>query len=79
MDLKAPFPDYERITGVPGSGEAAERSAALLRASGVGHRFRTTVDPCLVSDEEVAFLRRMVVDEWGSRYDVQAVRWTPQT
>jgi pyruvate formate lyase activating enzyme len=79
MDLKAPFPDYERITGVPGSGEAAERSAALLRASGVGHRFRTTVDPRLVSDAQVSDLRRMVVDDWGSRFDVQAVRWTPQT
>jgi pyruvate formate lyase activating enzyme len=79
MDLKSPFPDYERITGVPGSGEIAARSAALVRASGVDHRFRTTVDPCLVSDAQVAFLRRMAADEWGSLYDVQAVRWAPET
>ena len=79
MDLKAPFPDYERITGVPGSGEAAAQSAALLRENGVAHRFRTTVDPRLVSDAQVADLRRMVIDDWGSRFDVQAVRWTPQT
>jgi pyruvate formate lyase activating enzyme len=73
MDLKAPFPDYERITGVPGSGEAAERSAALVRASGVKHRFRTTVDPGLLCDEQVGALRRMVVDDWGSGYDIQDI------
>jgi len=73
MDIKTTFPDYERITGVPGSGEAAERSAALVRASGVNHRFRTTVDPDLPGDEQVAALRRMVVDEWESGYDIQDI------
>lgn len=73
MDIKTTFPDYERITGAPGSGEAAERSAALVRASGVNHRFRTTVDPDLPGDEQVAALRRMVVDEWGCGYDIQDI------
>jgi pyruvate formate lyase activating enzyme len=73
MDIKAPFPDYERITGAPGSGQAAERSAALVRESGVMHRFRTTVDPCLFSAEQVDSLRRIVVEGWGSRYDIQPV------
>ncbi len=73
MDIKTTFPDYERITGVPGCGEAAERSAALVRASGVNHRFRTTVDPDLPGDEQVAALRRMVVDEWESGYDIQDI------
>lgn len=73
MDIKAPFRDYERITGVPGSGQAAERSAALLRESGVMHRFRTTVDPHLLNEDRVAALCSMVVDDWGSRYDVQTV------
>ncbi len=72
MDLKAPFPDYELITGVPGSSHAAARSAGLVRASGVSHCFRTTVDPRLLSDLQVAALRHMVVDEWGSSYDIQA-------
>ncbi len=74
MDIKSPFPDYQRITGIPGSGEAAGRSAALIRASGVRHRFRTTVDPCLVNDGQVAALRRMVEEDWGSSYDMQTVR-----
>ena len=73
MDIKTTFPDYDRITCVPGSGEAAERSAALVRASGVLHRFRTTVEPDLLCDEQVAALRRMVVDEWGSGYDIQDI------
>jgi pyruvate formate lyase activating enzyme len=72
MDIKAPVPDYQRITGIPGSGEAAGRSAALIRASGVRHRFRTTVDPCLLSAEQVDSVRRIVVEEWGSSYDIQA-------
>ncbi len=42
MDIKAHFSDYERITGVAESGEAAQQSAALVRASGVRRRFRTT-------------------------------------
>ena len=33
MDLKAPFAEYERITGIAGSGAAVEESAALLRRS----------------------------------------------
>jgi len=74
MDIKAPFPGYQRITGVAGSGQTAERSAALVRESGVRHRFRTTVDPCLLGAEQVAALGRMVVDEWGSSYDIQAAR-----
>ncbi len=73
MDIKAHFSGYQRITGVAGSGEAAEQSAALVRASGVRRRFRTTVDPGLLSPAQVSGLRRMVEDEWGSEYDVQEV------
>ena len=72
MDIKAPFPDYESVTQAPGSGEAAERSAALVQASGVSHRFRTTVDPRLLSDGQVAELKRMIIEEWGSSHDIQA-------
>jgi pyruvate formate lyase activating enzyme len=73
MDIKAPFPDYESVTRAPGSGEAARRSAALVRSSGVDHRFRTTVDPRLVSDGQVAALKQMIVGEWGSSHDIQRV------
>lgn len=72
MDIKAPFSDYESITGVPDSGDAAQRSAQLVLSSGVCHRFRTTVDPSLLCDEQVAAVRHMVVDKWGSGLDIQS-------
>ena len=49
MDIKAPFADYARITGVAGSGEKAVASARLILDSGVDYEFRTTVHPELLS------------------------------
>ena len=49
MDIKAPFADYKRITGVPGSGEKAVTSARLILDSGVDYEFRTTVHSALLS------------------------------
>ncbi len=50
MDIKTTPADYPRITGVPGSGERAWRSARLLRESGVACQFRVTVHPRLTSE-----------------------------
>jgi pyruvate formate lyase activating enzyme len=41
MDLKAGPAQHESITGVPGSGERARRSRALILASGVACEFHT--------------------------------------
>ena len=54
MDIKADFDDYERVTGVPGSGRAASASADLVLASGVAHQFRTTIDRRLLGATDVA-------------------------
>lgn len=54
MDIKADFDEYERVTGVPGSGRAANTSADLVIASGVAHQFRTTVDRRLLGETDVA-------------------------
>jgi len=70
MDIKAPFEEYEAVTSVPGSGEAARESAQRVRRSGVRHRFRTTVDPFLSKDGRLDRLRRMM-EEWGSEFDLQ--------
>jgi pyruvate formate lyase activating enzyme len=48
MDVKAPFDDYQRITGVRGSGRAAWESARLVLESGVDYEFRTTVHAALL-------------------------------
>ena len=49
MDIKAPFADYERVTGVPGSGKKAMASTGLILDSGVDYEFRTTVHSALLS------------------------------
>ena len=64
MDLKAPFELYDEITGVVGSGPLVEQSAELLRASGVAHQFRTTLDPFLLHNGRLERLQKLVA-EWG--------------
>ncbi|GCF84586.1 anaerobic ribonucleoside-triphosphate reductase activating protein [Geobacter sp. SVR] len=71
MDLKAPFEEYERITGVPDSGAAARTSAELVRRSGVSHQFRTTLDPFLEEGGRIEAMQRMVEKEWGEKLVVQ--------
>ena len=73
MDLKAPFHEYERITGVSGSGDAARQSAMLIRESGVAHHFRTTLAPLLLTEGRIESMRRMVEVEWGSDFREQQI------
>lgn len=73
MDLKAPFDEYDRITGVSGSGEAARDSAELLRNSGVPHQFRTTLDPFLKDNDRIGSMLQMV-EKWGEELVVQPLR-----
>lgn len=71
MDLKAPFEEYERITGVSGCGEVARKSAELLRRSGVPHQFRTTLPAFLKEEGWIEAMQRMVEKEWGEELVVQ--------
>lgn len=48
FDVKAPFDAYDRITGVPGSGEKAHESLLRLIDSGVPFEIRVTVHPALL-------------------------------
>ncbi|HEY0283673.1 MAG TPA: anaerobic ribonucleoside-triphosphate reductase activating protein [Rhizomicrobium sp.] len=48
FDVKAPFDDYARITGIDGSGRHARESLIALLASGVANEVRTTVHPRLL-------------------------------
>ncbi len=70
MDLKAPFAEYERITGIAGSGAAAEESAALLRRSKVAHQFRTTLDPFLQEGGRIEAMQKLVAG-WGGTLVLQ--------
>lgn len=76
MDLKAPFDEYERITGIPGSGRAARESALLLRQSGVEHQFRTTLDPFLREGGRIESMQKMV-EGWGETLVLQPLSAPP--
>lgn len=76
MDLKAPFDCYDVITGVVGSGKAAERSAELVRQSGLPHQFRTTVDPFLQAEGRLENLHQLVAG-WGEPLVLQELQTVP--
>lgn len=62
FDVKAPFALYERITGVPASGERARASLVHLAASGVPHDLRTTVHPLLLDEHDLERLDADLAD-----------------
>jgi pyruvate formate lyase activating enzyme len=74
LDAKAPFDDYARVTGVPGSGTPARESLDLLLASGVAHEIRTTVHPALLGDAEVVELVDFLAARGVARHVLQAFR-----
>jgi pyruvate formate lyase activating enzyme len=74
MDIKAPFSDYERTTGVPGSGERARESLLHLLDSGVDHEIRTTVHPDLSSAEQLTLLAQELAGLGVRRYVLQEFR-----
>ncbi|MEJ2117826.1 MAG: anaerobic ribonucleoside-triphosphate reductase activating protein [Alphaproteobacteria bacterium] len=74
FDIKAPFADYERITGVPGSGEKASASLRHLLASGVAYELRTTVHPALLDDAAMKQIRNELAALGAGNHVVQTFR-----
>lgn len=74
MDIKAPFGRYERITGVPGSGEKALESARRLVESGVDYEFRTTVHPRLLGGNELLEMAQELAGLGAKNYVLQEFR-----
>jgi pyruvate formate lyase activating enzyme len=74
LDIKAPFDRYDRITGVPGSGERARESARLVLESGVACEFRTTVPPALLAPGELLRLARDLSGLGARHYVLQECR-----
>ena len=56
FDVKAPFSDYDRVAGVPGSGERAKASLLALVKNGVAADIRTTVHAALLRSDDLARL-----------------------
>ena len=71
MDIKAPFDEYEAITGVLESGKSARASAGMVGRSGVSYSFRTTLAPFLQENGRLEKLRLQVRHEFGAEIDVQ--------
>ncbi|MHB9863655.1 anaerobic ribonucleoside-triphosphate reductase activating protein [Streptomyces sp. YIM S03343] len=57
FDVKSAPDAYDRVTGAPNSAAPALHSLRLLQASGTAYQLRTTVDPSLLDDGDVAALR----------------------
>lgn len=74
FDVKAPFPDYERVTRVPGSGERAWASLQTLVASGVPFEVRTTVHPDLLDADALSRLADDLLAAGVREWTVQAYR-----
>lgn len=74
MDIKAPFENYTRITGVAGSGERALESMKQIIASGISHEFRTTVHPALLSRDAIVDIARTLQFHGARRYVIQEFR-----
>jgi pyruvate formate lyase activating enzyme len=74
FDVKAPFSDYERITGAPGSGGRARESLHLLMASGVPFETRTTVHPRLLDEAALDRIRRDLAGFGISNHRLQPFR-----
>lgn len=74
FDIKAPFAQYQRITGVAGSGEQARRCAELILASGVACECRTTIHPSLLAQDEVHALAATLADLGVRDYALQLFR-----
>jgi len=62
FDVKAPFEDYEAVTGLPGSGEQAQESLRRLIDSGIPFEVRTTVHPALLDDDALDHLAACLAD-----------------
>ncbi|MHB1402662.1 MAG: anaerobic ribonucleoside-triphosphate reductase activating protein [Thiobacillus sp.] len=74
LDVKAPFAEYARVTGVAGSGERAHAGLLEVVASGVAHEVRTTVHPALLADAEVVGLAHDLAGRGVKTFVLQAFR-----
>ena len=74
FDVKAPFEQYERISGAPGSGAKARESLRLLIESGVDHECRTTVHPSLLTAPQLAALSESLFGARARRHVLQVFR-----
>jgi anaerobic ribonucleoside-triphosphate reductase activating protein len=76
LDVKAPMPAYGAVTGVSGSGIAANASVRLVVGSGVAHEVRTTVHFDLTPPEALVALADELAAIGVGRWILQPFRPT---
>lgn len=74
FDIKAPFADYARITGVAGSGDRARDCVRLILDSGVDYECRTTIHPTLLAPHDVQALATTLAALGVRNYALQLFR-----
>ncbi|MFZ0787995.1 MAG: anaerobic ribonucleoside-triphosphate reductase activating protein [Chromatiaceae bacterium] len=74
LDIKALAEDYQKVTGVPGSGERAWESLELLLRSGVGLQVRTTPMPGLDSPTYLERLAARLAEAGVREHLIQTCR-----
>lgn len=74
FDVKAPFADYERVTGVARSGAVARECVELIIASGVAHECRTTLHSALLTESVVEALAAELAGAGVTHYALQCFR-----
>ncbi len=74
MDVKAPFDEYDLITGVVGSGSKARDSVRRILDSGADHEFRTTVHSALLSHEALLTMADELATMGVQHYVLQEFR-----
>lgn len=76
FDLKAPWAQYDAITGAAGSGDAARASFGLLLDSGTPFEVRTTVHPDLLGEDALYRMAEQLAVVGVSRWVLQRFRTT---
>lgn len=76
IDAKSPFSDYERTTGISGSGEQALACAKAVIQSGIAHEFRTTAHPDLLSEETLLSFAETLSSMGVQNFALQVFRKT---
>lgn len=74
LDIKALPRDYPEVTGVPGSGERAWASLALVLAAGVAHEVRTTPMPSRDTQSDLQRLSGRLAQAGVSQHRIQTCR-----
>lgn len=74
LDIKAPEAKFAQVTQVANSSRPAFESLRIALDSGVPLQVRTTVDPMILSDDDVDFLRIQLTEMGVTDYVAQKVR-----